>query len=848
MRERSSGLIGLMGIAVVLLPCLAGAAAALSAPRPLPSRPVAAPSAPVDAAFFSREVQPILERSCLGCHGVGNQLSGLDLRSRESALKGGSKGPALVPGSAARSLLYQMIAGRRAPLMPPQGKLPAAEIATIRRWLEAGAPWATGAVETAREQVWWSFKTPVLPPIPHVKNRAWVRNPIDAFILAKLEAKGLQPSPPAPRRVLIRRAYMDLIGLPPTPEEVRAFEADRSPDAWEKVVDRLLASPHYGERWGRHWLDLVRYADSSGFEGDKDRPLAWRYRDYVIDSFNNDKPYDLFLREQLAGDEIRPGDREAIIATGYLACGPEDFAMKKLPMTRADELDDLVSTTGSTVLGLTVGCARCHDHKYDPVKQSDYYRLQALFAPAERREIEIPTADERREVEARNAELEQQLAPLRQQVAALRERGTQAAMAAGHAKPTEEQIAAALPEAERKQLAETQAAIKAGEAKRAQLPKALAVTDGCRQHPPVHLLVRGDANHPGPVVQPGFITALPGGTAEVKPEAATQATTGRRKALAEWLTSPQNPLTARVWMNRVWRQHFGRGIVGTVSNFGLNGDLPTHPELLDWLSITFVMGDRGQESGVGEKAVSAPTPNPHPPTSGAWRLKPMHRLMLLSNTYQQSSQSAIRNPKSAIGNPQLKDPQNRLLWRMPVRRLEAEGIRDSILAVAGTLNREMGGPPVYPPVDPSLRADTFQGFNWPEGEDGPKTWRRSVYIKVKRSLLFPQLEVFDCPEITAAVAARNVTTTPNQALTMLNDPLILRQAAVFAGRLEKEAGKDPQRQVDRAYWLAFGRAPTQRETALALQFLKGEPAAKDGSRLAEFCHTILNLSEFVYVP
>ncbi|HEU4753274.1 MAG TPA: PSD1 and planctomycete cytochrome C domain-containing protein [Armatimonadota bacterium] len=799
----------LLWSAAALLPTLGAAAVAGAGPQ------AASPTPPaVDAAFFTREVQPLLQQKCLGCHGVGTIMSRLDLRTREAALKGGAKGPALVPGNAEGSLLYKLISGQRAPTMPPQGKLAAAEVAKLKRWIDGGAPWAGAPIQQAKEQVWWSFKTPVLPPVPKVRNAAWVKNPIDAFILAKLEASGLKPSPPAPRRVLIRRAYLDLIGLPPTPEEVRAFETDASPDAWEKVVDRLLASPHYGERWGRHWMDLVRYADSCGYEGDKDRPLAWRYRDYILHAFNEDKPYNTFVQEQLAGDELRPNDPEALIATAYLGCGLEDFAMVKLPQTRADELDDLVSTTGSTILGLTIGCARCHDHKYDPVKQTDYYRLQALFAPTERREVDIPTPEERREIDAKNAAVEQELAPLRERMSALWMKGAQAATTAGQAKPNEEQIKAALPEPERKQLADLQAQIKMVEAKRIPFPKAMIVTDKAREFPPVHLLVRGDANHPGPVVQPGFIVSLPGGSAEVTAAAATPNTTGRRKALAEWLTSPQNPLTARVWMNRVWRQHFGRGIVATPSNFGLNGELPTHQELLDWLAVRFV--------------------------SGGWKLKPMHRLMLLSATYRQASQ--IR-PDAAKA-----DPQNRLLWRMPVRRLEAEAIRDSILAVAGTLNPEMGGPPVYPPVDPALRSDTYQGYNWPEGEDSPKTWRRSVYIKVKRSLLFPELEVFDCPEITAAVAARNITTTPNQALTMLNDPLILRQAGLFAQRLEKESGKDPKRQIDRAYHLAFARAPSPREVALGLKFLEEPPATPGSTRLAEYCHTLLNLSEFVYVP
>jgi len=801
--------------AAVLCTAATGPLAAM-APPPAKARaavPPAAPAPPVDAAYFTREVQPILQKSCLGCHGVGAKLGNLDLRTREAALKGGVRGASLAPGNAAKSVLYHLVSGARAPLMPPGGKLPASDIQKLKRWIDGGAPWAGPALENAQAQVWWSFRPPVKPAVPVLKHAEWVRNPVDAFVLQRLRRAGLSPSAPAPRRTLIRRAYLDLVGLPPTPEEIAAFETDRSPDAWEKVVDRLLASPHYGERWGRHWLDLARYAESAGFEGDKDRPLAYRYRDYVIDAFNRDKPYDEFVREQLAGDELRPGDREALVATGYLACGPQDQVQKDAK-TRSDEVDDLVSTTSSVFLGLTVGCARCHDHKYDPVKQTDYYRLAAIFAPTERREVDVPTPEERRVADARNAELEKELAPLRAQFNPLRERGVQAAKAAGQPHLNDDQIKLALSEADRKHFTELQAAIAAVEAKRPQLPKALVVTDTGREFPPVHLLLRGDAAHKGEVVQPGFVVSLPEGKTEVGPAAATPQTTGRRKALADWLTSRQNPLPARVWMNRVWRQHFGRGLVNTPSNFGVNGELPTHPELLDWLATTF------QEGG--------------------WRLKPLHRLMLLSAAYQQSS--TIREAAAKT------DPENKLYWRMPVRRLEAEAVRDSLLAVAGTLDRQMGGPSVYPPVDPSLRADTFLGFNWPEAQDDPKTWRRSVYIKVKRSLIYPQLEVFDCPEITSTVAQRNVTTTPTQALTLLNDPLILRQAALFAQRVEREAGADPAQQAERAYRLAFGRSPTASERTLAVQFLKNRKSPPDSTPLADFCHAVVNLNEFVYVP
>ncbi len=643
----------------------------------------------------------------------------------------------------------------------------------------------------------------------------WVKNPVDAFVLDRLLRSDMTPSPPASRRVLMRRATIDLTGLPPAPEEMGAFLADHSADAYSRLIDRLLASPRYGERWGRHWLDLVRYADSGGFEGDRDRPLAWKYRDFVIDAFNSDMPYNRFVQMQVAGDEQTPPTRESIIATGYLACGPVDIVMLN-EQNRANELDDIVSTTGSVFLGLTVGCARCHDHKYDPITQADYYRLSAVFAPSERRDIDIPTDAERQSVEAASRALDAQLAPIKARLAALTETGAAAAKAKGQAKPNPEQSAAALNDADRKEFKELTAKIAALEATRPSMPKAMAVTDRGKTFPASHLLIRGDAYHPGPEVKPGFICSLPGGAVDIGPDQAMANTTGRRTALANWLVK-DNPLFSRVWVNRVWRQHFGHGIVDTPSNFGVSGQLPSHPELLDWLAVQF------ERSG--------------------WNTKALHRMIMLSSTYQQASD--IRQ------DPMKRDPLNRLLWRMPVRRVEGEVVRDSILAVSGSLNLEVGGPPVYPPVDPTLRADTFQGPNWHDGEDGPSTWRRSVYVKVKRSLLLPELEVFDCPEITNSVAARNITTTPTQALTLMNGPFVLHQSAQFASRILKEVGANRAKQITRAYRIAFARSPTVDEARSCLQYMGRHPqrATSDGGNeaLTDLCHALFNFNEFVYV-
>lgn len=784
----------------------------------------------------------LMQKHCLGCHGVGATLSGFDMRSRASLLKGGLRGPAVQPGAPEKSLLYKLVTDERTPKMPPSAtdKLTTAELTTIREWIALGAPYPGAAVmATAAKQTWWSFKPPVLPPVPTINVAAlhpvkasshvgkekstvarpgnlesWLHNPVDSFVLDRLLRSGMRPSPQAARRVLMRRAVFDLTGLPPTPEEMAAFLADKSPTAYANLVDRLLASPRYGERWGRHWLDLVRYADSGGFEGDKDRPLAWKYRDFVIRSFNSDMPYNRFVTMQVAGDELAAPSPDSIVATGYLACGPVDIVMIN-EQNRANELDDIVSTTGSAFLGLTVGCARCHDHKYDPITQADYYRLSAIFAPSERREIEIPTDAERKTVEAESRLVDSKIAPLKPRLDALTAVGTAAAKAKGQPMPTVEQISAALNESDRKAYTEINSQIAAIEATRPGLPKAMAVTDKARVFPASHLLIRGDPYHPGAEVKPGFICSLPGGAEDVGPEQAMPQTTGRRTALASWLVKG-NPLLSRVWVNRVWRQHFGHGIVDTPSNFGVSGQLPSHPELLDWLAIQF------ERSG--------------------WSTKALHRMIMLSATYQQSS--AIR--------PDLmqKDPLNRMLWRMPVRRVEAEVVRDSILATAGTLNLQMGGPPVYPPVDPTLRADTFQGPNWQDGEDGPSTWRRSVYVKVKRSLLLPELEVFDCPEITNSVAARNVTTTPTQALTLLNGPFVQHQAALFAARVLREtADKTQSGQITKAYQLAFARSPSAEEARACQLYLTRHTAlgVNVDTGLVDLCHALLNFNEFVYV-
>ncbi len=789
------------GLTAIVLPVLALAAA------PPVNKTLTSPA--VNQAFFDTRVAPILKDACLDCHGGSSVMSHTVLRSEAALKASGSKGRVLAAGIGGKSRIHNLITGRQAPLMPPGGKLSESKVRDLTQWLDAGAPYFGRTLVDAKQQVWWAF-APVNKsvPRPSAKNGLSV---IDTFVQAGLRKNGLSWNPPASRRDLIRRAYFDLTGLPPTFDEVKAFEKDRSPNAWTKVVDRLLASPQYGERWGRHWLDIVRYADSGGFEGDKDRPNAWRYRDWVINAFNKDMPYNTFLEYQLAGDELAPGDPAALVATGFLAAGPKDI-VENNARTRANEVDDLVATTGSAFLGLTIACARCHDHKYDPLPQADYYRLAAIFAPTERRDIDLCTPDERKAIEGRIAASEVKLKPLRDEYGALRAKGEAAARKMGSLQPAEAEIEAGLgPEMQRYR--DVRKEIDKVEVSREQVPVAMAVTDPGPTFGEYRIHRRGDAYLPGDPVKPGFLKCLPGNI-DI-PDAPTSAkTTGRRTALAKWMTRPENPLTTRVWMNRVWRHHFGRGIVATPSDFGVNGELPTHPELLDYLAAKFAYG--------------------------GMKLKPIHREMLLSKTWMQSS--AVRPDAAKV------DPLNKYLWRMPLRRLEAEAVRDSILKVAGALDLTMGGPPIYPPVDPSLRSDTFQGMNWPITEDDMSTWRRSVYVKVKRSLLLPQLEVFDCPEITASVAARNSTTTPLQALTLMNDPLVQQQANVMTAMIYQNFGfvadTSPEKDrgvVEYVYQRALQRSPTPREAKLAYKVL----TTQGRSRL---CLLMFNLNEFVYVP
>lgn len=847
---------------------------------------VSALSAADRPVSFSKDIQPIFEKSCWNCHSTSVQLSKLSLATRDAALKGGEHGAGILPGNAEKSRLYRLVAGLDKPTMPIGGKLSPDEIEAVRLWINQGAAWeGTAPVITtkadplqdapirAEERNYWAFRIPVKPAVPGT-----AKNPIDGFINAALEKKGLKRAPEADRITLLRRAYLDLIGLPPTPAEAAEFLNDKSPDAWEKLIDRLLASPHYGERWGRHWLDVARYADSNGFEHDFDRPNAWRYRDYVIRAFNQDKPYDTFLREQIAGDELPNVTYDSQIATGFLrSYAKVGFREKDNPEFRYEYLDDMIATIGRGVLGLTVQCARCHDHKFDPIRQADYYRLQSSLWGYVEVDQPLTSKDAAEAWQKKNAEIDAKIADLKADLRNLDKpyrdqllpskykkfpQNVQDAIATPAEKRTpgqvllanqvirtvnvsDAEIARIISPADKTVKQRIQAAIAQAEKERpTPIPLAMAVTDGDYrftpdgpgdepapgkgktheaiegsflhtgegryQAPPSYFLIRGDVNSHGPETKPGFVKVITYGNPPTELPPPTPHTSGRRLALAEWIVSRENPMTGRVAVNRIWSHHFGTGIVSTLDNFGKMGDTPTNPELLDWLAVEF--RDRG------------------------WSMKQMHRLIMTSETYKMASQF----PDTEVLNANMaRDPENKLLWRYRVQRLDAESIRDSILVASGGLNRQMEGPPVFPVLPQEILRSMNYGI-WKQKDDGPEVWRRSVYIYRKRGLPMPMLDVFDLPNQNISCGARNVTTVPTQALTLMNDEFVLKQAQLFASRLEEAAPGDRAKQVDLAYQIAIARAPQPEEKRLAADFLKDHS-------LADFTDVMLNLNEFLYV-
>ncbi len=596
---------------------------------------------------------------------------------------------------------------------------------------------------TAAERRHWAFQPPKRPSVPAPKTSKWSRNPIDAFVLASLEANGLTPAPEADRPTLLRRLSFDLTGLPPTPVELNAYLNDRSPDAYERVVERLLNSPRYGERWAQDWLDLARYADTDGYEYDAVRPDAWRYRDWVVNALNDDLPYDRFVQFQLAGDETSP---RAYEATGFNRCYPDMVDLNDQKLRRQNALNDITETTALVFLGLTLGCARCHDHKFDPLLQSDFYRLQAFFTPARFRD-DLPIED---------------------QAATARNR-------------------------------------RASEPKSSQ---ARGIDEAGPIAPPTFFLRRGELSQPGPEVLPAFPAVL---RVNLKrPEAAIVASsrsTGRRKALADWIVSPANPLTARVIVNRLWQHHFGRGIVATPSDFGTAGAEPSHPELLDWLASELIQG--------------------------SWSLKSLHRLMVESATYRQSS----RPTQEAL----TIDPENELFSRARRRRLDGEALRDALLAVSGTLSATLGGQPIFPSLPDELSGLTGIRAIWPVSREVEQRSRRSLYVFARRNLRYPFFEAFDRPDSNASCPKRSTTTTAPQALTLLNSLQARDAAQALALRLEREAGADREGQVRLVFRLALSRDPVTEEMALGREFLARDPC------LAHFCLAVLNTNEFLYI-
>ena len=838
---------------------------------------------------FSKQIRPVFETRCWKCHGAALQLSRLDLRTRESALKGGERGPALTPGNSAQSRLFRLISGQEKPSMPMDGApLTPEQVAAVKDWIDQGAVWESAgtpsqpvppaAIEEppippeARKV--WAFQKPARRPPPDTAGSVPSQHPIDAFLTESRNALGLEAAPRADARTLVRRAYLDLLGLLPTPAEADAFVNDAAPDRWERLIDRLLASPHYGERWGRHWLDVARYADSNGFEHDFDRPNAWRYRDYVIRSFNEDKPYDVFLKEQIAGDELDQVTPGTLIATGFLRCYAQvGFREKDNPQFRYDYLDDMIATIGRGILGLTVQCARCHNHKFDPISQKDYYSLEAaLFGYVEVNHSLAPP-DVTAAYEKKTAEIEARIQPLRAEIRLLEQPYRDLLLPEKYRQfPENVLIAIRTPEGQRtpgqallaaqvirttdvsgkevdrimkpEDLARKRALIerirRAEREKPPAIPVAMGITDGDYrfapdgpgdepepgkgvkrevtegsflhrgsgryQPPPAYFLYHGDYQSRGPAMQPGFVRVITYGNPPTEMPPSGGHTSGRRRALAQWLASPDNPLTARVIVNRIWQHHFGRGIVPTLDNFGKMGEKPSHPELLDWLALDFM--DHG------------------------WTIKRLHRLIMTSNAYQMASQ--FENAADGA-----KDPDDAYLWRFPMQRLDAEIVRDIILQTSGALNEEMYGPPVFPSLPAEVLHTTNKGI-WERSEDGPNVWRRSVYVYRKRGLPFPMFEVFDLPDQNITCSRRNISTVPTQALALLNDEFVLRQAQLFADRIREAAPGDVPSQVSLAYRITLNRPPADEEMRLARDFLEKQ-------QLVDFTHVLLNLNEFVYM-
>jgi hypothetical protein len=888
MRARASYRIGL-GAALISLCAILCAA--------LPAR---ADEAPI---VFENDILPILAAHCFKCHGLEARKAGLDLRTVGIMLRGGDNGPAIVKGAASESMLYQRIADRS---MPPEKELPLtdAKIELFRRWLDGGAaslnadappPESAAPAVTDADRQFWSFQKPRRSAVPQVRHAVAARTPVDAFVLARLEEKSLGFSVEAERTSLVRRTAYDLLGLPPTTEQLEEFVNDRSEGAYERMVDRLLASPHFGERWGRHWLDGAGYVDTIGDDTDaaitKVSAGKWLYRDYVVRSFNEDKPFDQFLIEQLAGDELvdwRSAEvltdpmKQLLIATGMLRTAADETLQNELNTADIREavLEHTMEVVGSNVLGLTINCARCHSHKFDPIPQEDYYRMLAIFSPAfnpqswlqpAQRELPDISLAEKARAEAHNADLENQVTACNEKLSAMRkpyeERLLQARLAeipepiradtkaavetpaekrseiqkyladkfAASLKVSPEDVIAALAPADKASTDSLTAEIAELNARRRTWGTIQAVYD-VGPPPPTYLLRRGDLDRPGAEVPPGFLQVLyespsPASAAEDKPNPQDS---GRRLAFARWLTQRDSAaagLVARVQVNRIWQYLFGQGIVATSDNLGHSGGRPTHPELLDWLAVEF------QSSG--------------------WRIKPLIKLIVTSSVYRQASRrepdvANVGPDGSSTLDPELIDPSNELLWRMPLRQLESEGVRDAILSISGQLSDKVGGPPTMIEGRPDGTVVVKR-----EGSSPESVHRRSLYLLARRRYNLSLLEAFDQPELTSNCTRRTPSAVVSQSLTLLNDDFVIEQAAAFATRVERDA-VDTRGQIGRAFQIALSRKPSEVEMQWANQLLERQteryrqkpvaPAEAAHQALAHLCQMLISTNEFLYIP
>ena len=808
--------------------------------------------------FFDESVQPVLKANCMKCHGDNpKKLKGeLDLRTRGAALKGGDTGPAAVPGKPAESLLVQAINhSKEGYEMPPAGKLKSADVVILTKWVQDGLAYPADRLEsgvvgavtkgfTEAQKAYWAYQPLKRPTVPGVGH------PVDSFLEAKLAAKKLAPVGVADKATLIRRAYYDLTGLPPTPEQVDTFVKDTDAKAWEKLIDRLLASSEYGEKWGRHWLDIVRYAESNGYERDGPKANAWRYRDYVIRSFNNDKPYGQFLREQIAGDEMKrgPDDVDPIIATGYYRLGVWDDEPADGLQAKADGFDDLVTITGQAILGMTINCARCHDHKGDPIRQTDYFKLVAFFqdirdysndrnTSVASSQTDISPANQRAVYEKELREREGRMAGIVKELEAIENEGIKAMKAEDQRAsegPERPKVVAKLTKLFDATTKATYSAKKKELDELRKLPKptqmvALSVNHSDPRPPATFLNIRGNPHAQGPEVKPGFPDILGVPDPTIPPAANGAKNSGRRTVLADWLTAKTNPIPARTLMNRLWLHHFGKGLVPTPNDFGKLGEQPTHPELLEWLAAEF-----------REPTASQPWSQ----TGDAETLKRMHRLLLTSAAYQRSSVANVDNMKS--------DPANTYLWRFNSRRLNAEEVRDSILKMAGNLDATMYGPSVYPKIPREVLAgQSNPGDNWHFDPSKPKDGnRRTIYVSVKRSLQVPILANHDQADLDNSCPVRYTTTVPTQALGMLNGEFSNEQAVALATRLQNEHPDDLTAQVTRGIRLVGGRIPKSVEVAKDVAFLKALKAKhnlNDAKALAQYALMLLNTNEFVYL-